>query len=151
MNRRVPLSDEENYAIFTDTFGDSLSDLDRNKQVQVLKRLLKLLESDAPQRYIYETVEGTDELEVVRAGDTLRIYCRLVMGVPHGNQTYNVLFVFYVDEHRYANLDLERFDNVAAMRLHVLTDFDDVDDITAYLKDHNAKQAGFLREQLDRA
>lgn len=151
MNRRVPLSDEENYAIFPDTFGDSLRLLDADDQVQVLKRLLTMLESDAPQRYIYETVTGCEELQVIRAGDYLRILCRLVMGVPHEDKMYNVLFVFFVDDHKYRNAVLQRLDDVAATRLRILTDFSTVDDVDDYLDEHNAKQAEFLREQLDRA
>lgn len=147
----VPLSDEENYAIFTESYGKSMAGLGRDQQLQVLKRLYKTLDSDAPQHYIYETVEGCDELEVIRAGNSLRIYCRLVMGVPHGNKTYNVLFVFYVDDHNYRSGDLERFDERAEERLVNLTDLSSVDDVDAYLEEHDAKQAEFLKKQIDRA
>lgn len=151
MNRRVSLSDEENYAIFPETFGNSLQLLDADDQRQVLKRLLKVLESDAPQRYIYETVSGCEELQVIRAGDYLRILCRLVMGIPHEDKTYNVLFVFFVDNHKYRNAVLQRLDDAAARRLRILTDFSTVADVDDYLDEHNAKQAEFLRKRLDRA
>jgi hypothetical protein len=110
----VELSDEETVAILAETFTERLSDIgDKTRQVAVLKRLHTLLDSTSPQHYIYETVEGCDELQVIRVGSDQRIFCRLVMGIPHGNEHYNVLFVFYVDPHQYRPQQLSRFDAAA--------------------------------------
>ena len=72
-----------------------------------------VLDSDTPQHYIYETVEGCDELEVIREGDSLRLYCRLVMGIPQNDKHYNVLFAFYVDDHHYEPTTLSNLDDAA--------------------------------------
>ena len=91
----VELSDEVNVVILAQTFTDSLADLDdRPRQMAVLKRIYELLDSSAPQPYIYETVQGCDELEVIRVGGDRRIFCRLVMGIPKGDKEYNVLYSY---------------------------------------------------------
>ncbi|GGL44603.1 hypothetical protein GCM10009037_30020 [Halarchaeum grantii] len=58
----IPLSDEENYAIFTESYGESMRGLGRDQQLPVLKRLYKTLDSDAPQHYIYETAKDVTNL-----------------------------------------------------------------------------------------
>lgn len=147
----VELSDDETVAILAETFTNGLSDLgDRSRQVAVLKRIHQLLDSSAPQHFIYETVQGCDELEVIRAGDDLRIFCRLVMGIPEGDKQYNVLFVFYVDPHEYRAQQLATFDVAAEQRLIEVTSFDDVDDVSGYLDEMNAFTSEEIGDRIDR-
>ena len=149
----VELSDEENVAILAETFTESLSDIgDKTRQIAVLKRLHELLDNSTPQHYIYETVEGCDELQVIRVGGDQRIFCRLVMGIPHGDKHYNVLFVFYVDPHQYRPDQLARFDEAAEQRLDEITSFDAVDDVDDYLEEMDgfrAEEIGDRIEQLE--
>lgn len=147
----VELSDEENVVILAQTFTDSLADLDdRPRQVAVLKRIYELLDSSAPQHYIYETVQGCDELEVIRVGRDRRIFCRLVMGIPKGDKEYNVLFVFYVDTHNYRSAQLRTFDDAARQRLQEVTRLEDVGDVEAYLEELNTFRAEEIKERIDR-
>lgn len=147
----VDLSDEETVAILAETFTESLADLgDATRQISVLKRLQQLLESHTPKRYIYETVSGTNGLQVVRAGGDLRIYCRLVLGLPANDEQYNVLFAFYVDPHDYRGEQLSRFDRAAQHRLDQISSFDSVGAIERYLDDVNAFEAADFRDRIER-
>lgn len=145
----VELSDEENYAVLAEQFGEGMSALGPSDQRRVVKRLYTVLDSDSPQYYIYETVEGCDELEVIREGDSLRIYCRLVMGIPQNDKRYNVLFAFYVDKHGYEPETLSRLDEAAVRWLEEITDFTAVANVDAYLEEHDAKTAKFFADRLD--
>jgi len=148
--RTVELSDEENYAILAEQFGEGMSTLGASDQRRVVKRLHTVLDSDSPQYYVYETVEGCEELEVIREGDSLRIYCRLVMGIPQNDAHYNVLFVFYVDKHGYEPGTLSNLDAAATEWLEEITDFHSVANVDAYLEEHDAKTAAFFADRLDR-
>lgn len=148
--RTVKISDEENYAITAEQFGDGMASLGAPDQRRVFKRLLTILDSSNPQYYIYETVEGCDELEIIREGDSLRIYCRLVMGIPQNNTYYNVLFVFFVDNHGYNPATLDQLDEAAKQWLTEIRTFSTVDNVDAYLEDHDAKPAEYFAERLDR-
>lgn len=148
--RTVELSDEENYAILAEHFGEGMSSLGASDQRRVVKRLHAVLDSDNPQYYVYETVEGCDELEVIREGDTLRIYCRLVMGIPQNDKHYNVLFAFHVDKHGYERETLSVLDEAATEWLGEITDFSTVANVDSYLEAHDAKTAEFFASRLDR-
>lgn len=148
--RTVELSDEENYAILAEQFGEGLSSLGATDQRRIVKKLHKILASSNPQYYIYETVEGCDELEVIREGDSLRIYCRLVMGIPQNDEHYNVLFAFYVDNHGYEPVTLSNLDRAAKQWLEEITEFSTVADVDEYLDAHDAKTAEFFADRLDR-
>lgn len=148
--RTVELSDEENYAILAEQFGEGISSLGTADQRRVIKRLHTVLDSNNPQYYIYETVEGCDELEVIREGDSLRIYCRLVMGIPQNDKRYNVLFTFYVDNHDYEPATLSRLDEAAEQWLDEITELSAVADVDAYLQEHDAKTAESFAARLDR-
>lgn len=149
---RVPLSDEETYAILAPTFTDCLGKLgDKTRQVATLKQIHKLLASEAPERYIYEQPAGVDELQIIRVGGDLRIYCRLVMGVPEGDTMYNVLYCFYLDPHKYGHEDLERFDEISKARVRTLKGFGSPGRVEDYLDEHNAFSAENLKERIDRA
>ena len=147
----VELSDEENVVILAETFTESLSDIgDKTRKIAVLKRLHELLDSSSPQHYIYETVEGCDELQVIRVGGDQRIFCRLVMGIPHDDKHYNVLFAFHVDPHQYRPDQLSAFDNAAEQRLQEVTSFDGVDAVDEYLDERNAFTAPDIKDRIDR-
>lgn len=148
--RTVELSDEENYAILAEQFGEGISSLGTADQRRVIKRLYTILDSNNPQYYIYETVEGCEELEVIREGDSLRIYCRLVMGIPQNNKHYNVLFTFYVDNHDYEPTTLSRLDKAAEQWLEEITELSAVEEIDTYLQKHEAKTAESFADRLNR-
>jgi hypothetical protein len=148
--RTVKLSDEENYVILAEQFGEGISSLGTSDQRRVVKRLYTVLDSNNPQYYIYETVKGCDELQVIREGDSLRIYCRLVMGIPQGDKHYNVLFAFYVDTHDYESKTLSHLDEAAEQWLEEITELSAVTDVDAYLQKHDAKAAEFFADRLDR-
>jgi hypothetical protein len=147
--RTVELSDEENYAVLAEQFGEGMSSLGVTDQRRVVKRLYTVLDSDSPQYYIHETVEGCDELEVIREGDSLRIYCRLVMGIPQNDKHYNVLFAFYVDKHGYEYETLSALDEAAMEWFEEITDFSTVENVDSYLEEHDAKTAEFFASRLD--
>lgn len=147
--RIVKISDEENYAILAEQFGEGISSLGASDQRRVFKRLHTILDSNNPRYYIYETLEGCDELEVVREGDSLRIYCRLVMGIPASNKHYNVLFVFFVDNHGYVSGTLSRLDEAAKQWVEEITDFSSVQNVDSYLEQHDAKTAEYFDNRLN--
>lgn len=149
--RVVELSDEETVAILSETFAESLADIrDKTRQIAVLKRLHKLLDSGAPQHYIYESLEGYDELQVIRVGGDQRMYCRLVMGIPHEDQHYNVLFVFDVDRHQYRSDQLATLDLAAEQRLDEITTVETLDALEDYLDGMDAFSAQEIKERIDR-
>lgn len=147
--RTVTLSDEENYAILAEQFGHGVSSLGSSNQRRVMKRLHTVLDSNNPQYYVYETVEGYDELEIIREGDSLRIYCRLVMGIPQNDKHYNVLLVFYVDNHNYEPTTMSRLDSASKQWLEEITSFATVSDVDAYLEKHDAKTADFFADRVE--
>jgi hypothetical protein len=146
----VKISSEENYAILAEQFGEGMSSLGASDQRRVFKRLHTTLDSNNPQYYIYKTLEGCTELEVIREGDSLRIYCRLVMGIPADNKHYNVLFVFFVDDHGYVSATLNRLDEAAKQWVEEITDFSTVPNVDSYLEQHDAKTAEYFDARLNR-
>lgn len=146
----VSISDEENRVILAEKFGSGMGNLGSQEQRHVLNRLCTLLDSSSPQHFIYETVEGCDELEVIRAGEYLRIYVRLVMGIPDGNKRYNILFVFFVDKHKYRSATLHHLDEAAEQRLEEITGLSSVPDVEDYLTEHNALAHEDVQERLER-
>lgn len=147
----VPLSDEETYAIFTETFTESLADLgDSARQLEVLKRIHKLLASDSPRYYIYERLSGYDHLEIIRVGGDLRVFCRLVMGIPDGDAEYNILWCYYIDPHNYDSRDLTVYDATAREQTRKVGEYDDPSSVRSYLEENNAFTATDLKERIDR-
>ena len=146
----VPLSDEHNKAILADAFIDSLSDLDRGtQQREVLKKIHQLLDSQSPERYIYEKATGVDVLQIIRPNDLLRIYCKLVMGVPKNNKEYNILYIFYVDKHKYRNRDLKRWDRKAKSLLDRIESLQSISDVDQHLEEHNAFDPEDIQKLID--
>lgn len=147
----VEFSSEENVAILSETFSESLADLgDSSRKLAVLKRLHELLSSNTPQHYVYESVTGCDELEVIRAGSDLRIFCRLVMGVPESNAAYNVLFVFDVVPHEYDPGRLATLDDATERRLRELDAISSLDSADEYLAEMDAFSASDVTRLIDR-
>jgi len=148
----VDLSDEETVAILTPKFTESLANLnDKSRQLAVLKRLQTVLASEAPQRYIYESVTGCEELEVIRVGGQLRILCLLCLGVPDGDEEYNILYCFYVDPHEYRRDQLYRLDEVAEEQLREIRALETIDAVDAYLDEYDAFTAADIRTRIDRS
>lgn len=139
----VPLSDDENVVVFVRPTLSDLEGLDGGEREQFLKRLLRTLESDAPDHYVEKAFSNCDELQQFRAGRYLRGYCRLVMGVAG----YNVLFLFHVTKHNYRQLDL--YDARACKRVSELTDLSSVGDVEEYLDAHDAMTVEDVRDVLD--
>lgn len=147
----VELSDEDTVAILSETFVESLAEIrDKTRQIAVLKRLHGLLDSSAPQHYIYESLEGFDELQVIRVGGDQRIYSRLIVGLPHEDQHYNVLFVFDVGQHQYRPDQLATFDSAAKQRLDEITAVETIDALEDYLDEMDAFSAEDIKERIDR-
>lgn len=141
--RVVELSDDERVAIFANRSLSSIRDLDKTDREQVLKRLIATLESPAPSRFIEKRFTGCEELEQLRAGDYLRIYCRLVQKVPK----YDVLFVFGVTAHRYRNL--ARYDEQARRKVRELIRRTTEEGVQSYVDANDALTAEDLRGILE--
>ena len=139
----VPLSDDENVVIFVKPTYSDLASLDADEREQFLKRLLRVLESDAPDHYVEKAFSNCDELQQLRAGGYLRGYCRLVMGVAG----YNVLFLFHVTKHNYRQLDL--YDDRACKRVPELSNLSSVGDVEEYLDAHDGMTAEDVRDILE--
>lgn len=138
----VEIRDEENLAVLSDEFVDSMRRLDSGtQQRQVLKELRKVVRSDTPRRFVYEVPEGCDVLEVLRGTDKLRVYCKLVEGVPRKNATYNLLFLFYVDEHRYRREKLVEMDDAARRQVERIEECSSLDAVETYLEQRQALDA----------
>jgi len=55
----VEISDEENLAVLSDKFVESMARLDGGtEQKYVLKEIRKIIESNTPRRFVYEVPEG---------------------------------------------------------------------------------------------
>lgn len=139
----IPLSDDENVAIFTQPAFSALSGLEQEQREQFLKRVLELLESPTPKHFIEKEFSNCDELQQLRAGDILRGLCRLLMGV-HG---YNILFVFYVTKHKYRQLAL--YDQQACEVVERVTNIEYIEDIESYLSERDAMTAEDIEDIIE--
>lgn len=132
MTRTVKLTDDTNVAVFTRRFENSVSSYtNRETQIRVFKRIYRTLSSDSPQREVEKVYSNCEELQQLREGDLLRIYCRLVRRPPD----YNVLYVFEVDKHKYR--DLQAFDERAKQAVREVQERTTVDGIEDYLDERN--------------
>lgn len=135
----VEIRDEENLAVLSDEFVESMQSLDRGtEQKHVLKEIRKLIGSNAPSRFVYEVPKGCDVLEVLRGTDQLRVYCKLVEGVPRQNRTYNLLFLFYVDKHEYRKRKLDDMDEAARRQVERIEELRSLDSVETYLEQRQA-------------
>jgi hypothetical protein len=145
----VPLNSEKTVAIFADRFTKSLAGLDSTEQERVLKKILRVLESDTPSREVYKIPTGCDTLEIFREGNILRIYGKLILGLPKGNKRYNILHLFYVDKHKYRQSDLVRFDEHAKKALKKATKISSLQRIEKYVQANKALDADDVQQLLD--
>lgn len=135
----VEIRDEENLAVLSDEFVESMRRLDRGtEQKHVLKEIRKLVSSNTPSRFVYEVPEGCDVLEVLRGTDHIRVYCKLVEGVPRQNRTYNLLFLFYVDKHKYREQKLNDMDEAAKRQIERIEEYQSLDGVEEYLEQRQA-------------
>jgi hypothetical protein len=144
---RVPLSDEERRVVLAGQAGEDLRELDAGQQEQVLRRLLDVVEADAkPSAFVREQI---GDLDIIAAGDTPRLYAKIVEDVPRGNATYHVVFVLYIDyTHDYPQTALHTYSDEAAALLDETTDLEEVEDLEAFLDDLGALDADALRRLL---
>lgn len=143
----VELDDDETVVIFTDRSIETIRGLDGTQQETILSRLLTVVQSEAgPSHFIYEQVSGCEELEVIRAGDTLRIFCKVVEDIPR----YNIIYVFEVDPHDYREADLRRFDRAACDKVEEIQARTTPEAIEEYVQDRalTENELEELREQL---
>lgn len=145
---RVPFSDEETRVIFGKGTLSDLAECDGQTQEQLLKRLVTICENvSPPDHFIYETIKN---LDIIRAGDTCRLYTKVVTNIPEGNTEYHVIFVLYIDaDHDYDQSDLTRFSKQAQADLDEITNLETVPDVKEYLEDHDAMDVSDLQELLD--
>lgn len=143
----VELSDDETVVIFTQTSVRTIRSLDATQGRSILKRLLTIVESPAPPgRFVHEQVTGCEELEVIRAGDVLRIYCKVVDDIS----LYNIIYVFEIDPHRYRVEDLRRYDELACEKVEEIHSRTTPEAIESYVQDRAMTEEGLreLKEQL---
>lgn len=146
----VEIRDEENLAVLSDEFVDSMRGLDSGtEQKHVLKEVRKVVGSNTPSRFVYEVPEGCDVLEVLRGTDHLRIYCKLVKGIPPTNATYNLLFLFYVDRHRYRNQKLEDMDQAAKRQIERIEAYQSLNAVEEYLEQRQALNEDELTQLIE--
>lgn len=143
----IPLSDEETRIIFGEQAGNGLDALDASQQEQILRKLLDIMEGEAPpSTYVYEQIGN---LDIYRTGDLMRIYAKAVDNIPRGNTMYHVVYVFYIDEgHEYHRKHLAEFSSRAKQKLERITNLETVDDVEAYFERQNAHDADLIREKL---
>lgn len=140
----IPLSDNENVAIFSQQSFSALHNLDKDELEQFIGRVLTLLDSTTPKRYIEKKYSNCEELEQLRAGGYLRGLCRLIMDV-HG---YNILFLFHVSKHKYRQLRL--YDEQACDTVKEVTNMESIENVESYLDERNAMTAEDIKEILEK-
>lgn len=142
---RVPLSGDTKVTIFADEFSRNLAKLDHDQTCQVWNRLCTIHTSMAPtRRFIHEQVTGAEELEVIRVGDQLRIYCKLVDGVPD----YEIINVFSVHKHDYRGW--APYDRAAQRRVEEIRLREEADDIDGFLARYDAHVTDAVLEIYER-
>lgn len=133
----IPLSDEETKVIFAEESRDNLAELDPTKQAEVINRLLNIVRSASdPSRFIYEKIRN---LDIIRVGDQIRLYTKVVVNVPEGNKEYHAIYIFYIDDkHDYDHNVIATFSRHAQATLSEITNLDTVGDVEAYMDSHDA-------------
>lgn len=145
---RVPLTDEEARAILAGEFASNLSSLERSEQEQVVSRLIDILENEAkPSALVHEQIGS---LDIFTAGDQIRLYAKVVEGIPSSDAEYHVAYLFYIDDdHDYEQKKLATFSPAAEARMERVTSLTTVIDVEDYLKKHDALDADDFRDLLD--
>ena len=95
------------------------------------------------------TCKKIADLDIIAAGDTPRLYTKVVEDVPRGNATYHVVFVLYIDyTHDYPGPALKEYSEEAASLLEKTTELEVVDELEAYLDSLDALDADALQQLL---
>lgn len=72
------------------------------------------------------------------------------MGIPRSGKLYNILYLFYIDKHRYRSRDLQRFDERAEERLDEATSLPDAEEAEEYLDRQDAMDTEDVADLLSR-
>ena len=144
----IPLSDEDTRVIFSNEAKDRLDRLEGSQQKQLLRRLLSIVEAETPpSAHLHEQIQN---LDIIAAGDSIRLYTKVVENIPRGNTRYHIISVFYIDEgHNYPHQKLATYNPAAQDRVDRVTSLDDVDDVEAYLERMDALNGDDLRDLLE--
>lgn len=113
-------------------------------------RIRTLVAQPNPEHYIHDSPEGYEAPQIIRSDDAYRIYCRLMRGISAGNRRYNVLYAFYIDDHTYDPRELSRYDDAAVTRMEEATSLSTIDDVEAYLEEHDVMTLIDIDRILDR-
>lgn len=146
----IPLGgSEETHVIFDGGFPEHLAGLSASDQLDLLTRLRNIAKEDAPpDGYVYEQIGNLDIIQFSGSG---RVYTKVVTDIPEGNTQYHIVYVLYVDEgHEYDRGDVGIFSQQAQQKLDTITDLASVEDVEAYLDEHDSLTAEDLDDLLDR-
>lgn len=143
----VSPSHNETRVIFADEYEANLAALEGREQQAVLNRLLSIVENASnPRTFVHERIQN---LDIITAGDQIRLYSRVVEDIPQGDSVYHVIYIFYIDDdHNYRNHELATYSVDFQNLLEVVTAFELVSDVEEYFEEMNALDADDLRELL---
>ena len=146
---RVPLSDNETRVIFAGECESNLAALEGREQRAVLNRLLSIVENPSnPRAFVHERIQN---LDIITAGDQIRLYSRVVEDIPQGDSVFHVIYIFYIDDdHDYQNYELSTYSVEAQNLVEIVTALELVSDVEEYFEEMNALDADDLRDLLDR-
>ena len=145
----IPLGgSEETHIIFDGRFPNHLASLSASEQRNLLTKLRNIAKETAPpDGYVYEQIGNLDIIKFSEAG---RVYAKVVTFIPEDNTNYHIIYVLYVDEdHEYDQGELGKFSQQAQQKLDMITDLDTVEDVEAYLEEHNSLTVDDLDDLLD--
>lgn len=146
---RVPLSDNETRVIIAGECESNLAALEGREQRAVLNRLLSIVENPSnPRAFVHERIQN---LDIITAGDQIRLYSRVVEDIPQGDSVFHVIYIFYIDDdHDYQNYELSTYSVEAQNLVEIVTALELVSDVEEYFEEMNALDADDLRDLLDR-
>lgn len=146
---RVPLSDNETRVIFAGECESNLAALEGREQRAVLNRLLSIVENPSnPRAFVHERIQN---LDIITAGDQIRLYSRVVEDIPQADSVFHVIYIFYIDDdHDYQNYELSTYSVEAQNLVEIVTALELVSDVEEYFEEMNALDADDLRDLLDR-
>jgi len=143
----IPLGDEQTWVIFAGEAQSNLASLEGSEQQQILTKLLQIAESDAkPTAFRYEQIKN---LDIIAVGNQIRLYTKIVDGIPSGNAEYHLIYLFYIDDdHEYETGPMATYASEAQTALDTATSLETIQDIESYLSELQALDADALRDLL---
>ena len=143
----IPLGDEQTWVIFAGESQSNLASLEGSEQQQILTKLLQIAESDAnPTAFRYEQIKNVD---IIAVGDQIRLYTKIVDGIPSGNAEYHLIYLFYIDDdHEYEADTMSTYALESQTALDTATSLETVGDIESYLSEMQALDADALGDLL---